>query len=74
MLRKEKRARILKSDVAVFAREGFFNAKMDDIAKEAGVATGTTCLYFENKDDLLISVFEEEMSPVIRRMKNRLSS
>ncbi len=64
----KKRQRLLKSAIKIFAREGFYKAKVEDIAKDAGVATGTTYLYFENKDDLLISIFEEEMVPIIEAM------
>ena len=60
-----KRTRLLKAAVKVFARDGFFKAKVEEIARMANVATGTTYLYFENKDDLLISIFEEEMVPII---------
>ncbi len=69
-----KRERILKAAIKVFARDGFFHAKVEEIAKEAGVATGTTYLYFENKDDILISIFEEEMQPIIESMKAELNS
>ncbi len=69
-----KRERILKAAIKVFARDGFFHAKVEEIAKEAGVATGTTYLYFENKDDILISIFEEEMQPIIEAMKAELNS
>jgi len=69
-----KRERILKAAIKVFARNGFFHAKVEEIAKEAGVATGTTYLYFENKDDILISIFEEEMQPIIEAMKVELNS
>ena len=68
-----KRERLLKSAIKVFARDGFFKAKVEEIAKHAGVATGTTYLYFKNKDDLLISIFEEEMTPIIERIKVDLS-
>jgi len=68
-----KRTKILKAAVKVFAQEGFFNAKVEQIAKMAGVATGTTYLYFENKDDILISIFEEEMIPIIESMRVALS-
>jgi len=69
---KKKREKILKAAIKVFAREGFFNAKMEQIAKTAGVATGTPYLYFKNKDDLLISIFEEEMVPIIESMRKNL--
>ncbi len=68
-----KRTKILQSAIKVFAQEGFFNAKVEQIAKLAGVATGTTYLYFENKDDILISIFEEEMIPIIESMRIALS-
>ena len=67
-----KRTRLLKAAIKIFARDGFFKAKVEEIAKMAGVATGTTYLYFKNKDDLLISIFEEEMTPLIEAMKSEL--
>jgi len=69
-----KRERLLKAAIKVFARDGFFKAKVEEIARHAGVATGTTYLYFKNKDDLLISIFEEEMTPIIERIKAELSN
>jgi TetR/AcrR family fatty acid metabolism transcriptional regulator len=69
-----KRERLLKAAIKIFARDGFFKAKVEEIAKLAGVATGTTYLYFKNKDDLLISIFEEEMTPIIERTKNELAN
>jgi TetR/AcrR family fatty acid metabolism transcriptional regulator len=56
-----KRERILRAAIEVFARTGYFNAKVSEIAKEAGVADGTIYLYFLGKEDLLISVFREHM-------------
>jgi TetR/AcrR family transcriptional regulator, fatty acid metabolism regulator protein len=57
----EKRERILRAAIDVFARTGYFNAKVSDIAKAAGVADGTIYLYFLGKEDLLISIFREYM-------------
>ncbi len=57
----DKRGRILKAAVKVFARKGFHETKVAEIARAAGVADGTIYLYFKNKDDLLISVFEEHI-------------
>ncbi len=68
-----KRERLLKAAIKIFARDGFFKAKVEEIAKLAGVATGTTYLYFKNKDDLLISIFEEEMTPFIEKIKVELA-
>jgi len=60
----DKRERILASAMRVFASKGFFGAKVSDIAEDAGVADGTIYLYFKSKDDILISLFEEQMEKV----------
>ena len=54
----DKRGRIIDAAVAVFAEKGFHAARVSDVAKRAGVADGTIYLYFKNKDDILISLFE----------------
>ena len=59
-----KRERILAAAERVFARHGFFAARVSEIAKDAGVADGTIYLYFKSKDDLLISLFESRMKQV----------
>src|SRR5258707_13600463 len=60
----DKRERILDASERIFARHGFFAARVTEIAKEAGVADGTIYLYFKSKDDLLISLFESRMKQV----------
>jgi TetR/AcrR family fatty acid metabolism transcriptional regulator len=60
----DKRARILSAAERIFARHGFFAARVSEIAKDAGVADGTIYLYFKSKDDLLISLFEQRMKSV----------
>ena len=69
----EKYHRIIKAATKIFAKKGFFKAKVSDIAKEAQVADGTIYLYFENKDDILISLFEEQMQLVLENMRQQLS-
>jgi TetR/AcrR family fatty acid metabolism transcriptional regulator len=56
-----KRDAILKAATRVIARKGYFNAQVADIARAAGVAAGTVYLYFRNKDDLLVCIFEKTM-------------
>jgi TetR/AcrR family fatty acid metabolism transcriptional regulator len=58
----EKRRRILEAAVRVFARKGYFAARVSDIAKKAGVADGTIYLYFRNKEDILVCLFDDVMS------------
>lgn len=68
----DKHPRILDAAVKVFARKGFFQSKVAEIAQEAGVADGTIYLYFKNKDDLLISIFEVKMDEVISRFRSAI--
>ncbi len=63
--RNPKHDRILDAAIEVFAEKGFHNARISDIAKRAGVADGTIYLYFRNKDDVLLSIFEEKMGVLI---------
>ncbi len=56
-----KREAILRAATRVFARHGYFNAQVADIARAAGVAAGTVYLYFRSKDDLLVSIFDRAM-------------
>jgi TetR/AcrR family fatty acid metabolism transcriptional regulator len=67
-----KRERILDAAVKVFAKDGFYNAKVSQIAEEAGVADGTIYLYFKSKDDLLISLFEDRMEEINADLRGRL--
>lgn len=70
----EKRRRILEGALRAFAKKGFYNTKVSEIASEAGVADGTIYLYFKNKDDLLISLFEDRMEWIIERLETELES
>jgi TetR/AcrR family fatty acid metabolism transcriptional regulator len=69
----EKRDRILRAAVKIFSRNGFFNSKVSEIARAAEVADGTIYLYFRNKDDLLISLFEEKMGEVVADVRRRIA-
>jgi len=68
-----KYQRIIDSATKIFAKKGFYKAKVAEIAKEARVADGTIYLYFENKEDILISLFENQMKLVLDNMKSELS-
>lgn len=61
----DKRERILRAAIKVFARKGFYATRVSEIAKAAGVADGTIYLYFKNKDDVLISIFEDRITRLI---------
>ena len=61
----DKRERILRAAIRVFARKGFYSTRVSEIAKAAGVADGTIYLYFKNKDDVLISIFQDRISKLL---------
>ena len=54
----EKYDRILRGAITVFAEHGYFNARVSDIAREAGVADGTIYLYFRNKEQILMAALD----------------
>ena len=69
----DKRERILRAAIKVFAKHGFYATRVSEIAKEAGVADGTIYLYFKNKDDVLISIFDDRIRKLIELLE-RLTS
>src|ERR1700681_4589754 len=60
-----KRELILRAATRVFARNGYFNSKVADIAREADVADGTVYLYFKSKEEILYSIFDQNMAEAI---------
>ena len=64
---------ILRAAIKVFAGSGFFNSKVADIAREAGVADGTVYLYFKNKVDILVSIFNHYMDEALAAGKASLA-
>src|SRR6266850_1404036 len=60
-----KRELILRAATRVFARNGYFNSKVADIAREADVADGTVYLYFKSKEEILHSIFDQNMAEAI---------
>lgn len=69
---KPKYKQIIDAAVIVIAENGYHQAQVSKIAKEAGVADGTIYLYFKNKEDILISVFREKMGVFVENVKEIL--
>jgi len=59
--REAKRERILDAAVVEIARRGYYRTTVSHVAQRAGVADGTIYLYFKNKEDVLVSVFDRAM-------------
>ena len=56
---------IIEAAVRVFARKGYYNSRVSDIAREAGIAAGTIYLYFKTKDDILVTLFRDKMAEFV---------
>ena len=71
-VKNPKYDRILEAAVKVFARQGFRQSTVAQIAKEAGVADGTIYLYFKNKDDILLHFFSSKAKQVFDRFREEV--
>ena len=63
---RDRKKQILKAAVEVFAERGFHRTRVSDIAKRAGVAYGLIYHYFDSKDDVLNSLFEENWAVFLK--------
>jgi TetR/AcrR family fatty acid metabolism transcriptional regulator len=61
----DKPQQIIDAAIRVFARKGYWSSRVSDIAREAGIAAGTIYLYFDTKEDILITLFREQMSAFV---------
>jgi AcrR family transcriptional regulator len=65
-----KRESIINSAIKVFARKGFENARISDIASEAGTAYGLIYHYFNSKEELLREIIEEKWALFLKSIKD----
>ena len=70
----DKREAILRAATLVFAHNGYFNAKVADIAREAGVADGTVYLYFKSKEEILHSIFDRSVGDAVADVRAQLAT
>ena len=73
-INEEKRQRILDVAVEEFARNGFANANVNRIAKNAGISIGSLYKYFVTKDDLYMYVVHESSLIIQEYVQEILSS
>ncbi|MEA4909691.1 MAG: TetR/AcrR family transcriptional regulator [Chloroflexi bacterium] len=67
---EERRAQILESAIKVFARQGFANARMDDVAAEAGLSKGLLYWYFKSKDEIVIAIAHLLFGGELRKLQS----
>ena len=69
----DKPLQIIHAAVRVFARKGYYNSRVADIAREAGIAAGTIYLYFNTKDDILVTLFREKMAEFVEALRKAIA-
>lgn len=67
---EERRNQIIESAIKVFAREGFANTRMEDVASESGLSKGLLYWYFKSKEDIIIAIADLLFSAEFRKMQN----
>jgi len=61
----DRRQAILDAATEVFAAEGYATARLDEVARRAGIAKGTIYLHFRDKQDLFEQLLQSLVAPVL---------
>ena len=70
----DKPQQIIDAAIRVFARGGYYNSRVSDIAREAGIASGTIYLYFKTKDEILVTLFREKMAEWVALVRREIAT
>jgi AcrR family transcriptional regulator len=70
--RELTRQHLIEAAVAVFAKEGFYGASLDEVAAAAGFTKGAVYSNFKNKEDLFVAVFDDRMANQIAAVQGLL--
>ena len=69
----DKPQQIIDAAIRVFARTGYYNSRVSDIAREAGIASGTIYLYFKTKEEILVTLFREKMALFVAYLRRQIA-
>jgi AcrR family transcriptional regulator len=72
MSQSETKKKLIDAAIKVFSEKGYFNARVSDIVKEAGVAQGTFYIYFKSKEDaflFIVNMITSEVYKIIEETK-----
>jgi TetR/AcrR family fatty acid metabolism transcriptional regulator len=69
----DKPQQIIDAAIRVFARTGYYNSRVSDIAREAGIASGTIYLYFKTKEEILVTLFREKMAQFVAYLRRQIA-
>lgn len=71
---RDARATLLEAAATVFARRGFREATVDEVAREAGFSKGAVYWHFKSKDDLFFALVEDRVDAPLEEMVELLRS
>ena len=69
----DKPQQIVEAAIRVFARSGYYSSRVSDIAREAGIASGTIYLYFKTKEEILVTLFREKMAEFVAYLRREIA-
>ncbi len=69
--REAKFQKILDAAIDAIAESGYHNCQVAKIARKAGVADGTIYLYFKNKEEILVRLFQERMGEFTAQIRSQ---
>jgi TetR/AcrR family fatty acid metabolism transcriptional regulator len=70
---EQRKDQILDAAVEVFSRLGFERARVEDVARESGLAKGTLYLYYRSKDELIGALLRRIFAWSMRDLKGVLA-
>jgi TetR/AcrR family transcriptional regulator, fatty acid metabolism regulator protein len=66
---QDRRRLLLDAAVKVFARKGYHDSRVEDIAREAGVSHGLLYHYFSSKEEVLETIFRQTWSQMLEAVR-----
>lgn len=66
---EDRRQAILDAAAEVFVAEGYAAARLEDVARRAGIAKGTIYLHFRDKQDLFQQLLQTLVGPVLDQVE-----
>lgn len=72
--RLQRQTEILEAARIIFARQGFADARMDDIANQCGLGKGTLYLYYKTKDDLIVGLLQSLFDAMLLQLHTLVES
>ena len=71
-LSEERKSQILDAAMETFSKQGFYKARMSDIAETSGLSKGSLYWYFESKDSIILALLERVFEPELKDFENLL--